>query len=161
MTNAAEEPKRWKVPASPLAIAWMVSYFAACAPATSALEQSLLDADMEFARASQSYGVDGWADAFAEDGFMVSRDGLIRGPDQIRSAMTDLFADSTLSFTWEPQEAYVDADGELGFTVGRYERRYGEGTEEVIDTGWYMTAWRQDQAGWVVLADIGSPDEPS
>lgn len=157
----SERCRAWRLPSSPLAVAWMMSYFVACAPAATDLEQSLLDADVEFARASQSYGVDGWVDAFADEGFMVSPGGLIRGPDAIRDAMDEFLADPTLRFTWVPQEAFVDSDGELGFTVGRYEQVRVPNDDEVSETGWYMTAWRRDGDEWVVLADIGSPDERS
>jgi len=145
-------------PSSRLAIAWTVSSVVACAPAAANLEESLLEADRAFALAIQTNGVDGWVEAFADEGFMVSSPGLIRGHDDIRDAMRGLFDDPTLHFTWEPQEAFVDSDGELGFTIGRYERRRGEGSEVREESGWYMTVWRREGDRWQVLADIGSPD---
>ncbi len=150
-----------KLPSSPLAIAWMMSYFVACGPGATRMEESLLEADREFARSSQTYGVDGWVDTFADEGFMVTPGGLIRGQEEIREAMAEFFDNPSLHFVWEPQEAFVDSDGEIGFTIGRYERRLGEGSEALDETGWYMTAWRREGERWVVLADIGSPDERS
>lgn len=149
------------VPSSPFAILWMMSYFAACTPVATPVEDALLEADREFARATQTEGVDGWVEAFSRQGFMVGRAGLIRGPDEIRDAMDEFFEDPTLHFTWEPQEAFIDSDGEMGFTVGRYERRRVGEDGEIRETGWYMTAWRLEGDRWVVLADIGSPDERS
>ncbi len=150
-----------QLPSSPLAIAWMVSYFVACAPGATHMEESLLEADREFARSTQTYGVDGWVESFADEGFMVAPGGLIRGQEEIREAMEEFLDNPSLQITWEPQEAFVDSDGELGFTIGRYEQRFGEGNEALGETGWYMTAWRREGERWVVVADIGSPDERS
>ena len=150
-----------QLPSSPVAIAWMMSYFVACAPVATHMEESLLEADREFARSTQTYGVDGWVEAFADEGFMVTQGGLIRGQEEVREAMAEFLDNPSLQFVWEPQEAFVDSDGEIGFTIGRYEQRFGEGNEALDETGWYMTAWRREGERWVVLADIGSPDERS
>lgn len=116
---------------------------------------SLLEADRAFAAAAAERGVDGWVEAFAEDGLQVSGAGLTEGHAAIRALMGPAFADSTFSLSWDPEGARVSADGSLGYTWGRYVSRQGGA---VAGTGRYLTVWRwHPDHGWRAEADIGSP----
>ena len=123
-------------------------------------EEELIEADRDFAIATVDSGVDAWVAHFAPEGVMISGQGEISGEPYIRAAMEDLFADSTVAFTWEPRRARAAQSGELGYTVGDYRisRRDSTGTiVETLDRGMYVTVWRRQPDGsWKVVADVGT-----
>jgi ketosteroid isomerase-like protein len=136
----------------------------ACTPRIdNALEvEALIQADLDFARATADRGVDGWVDAFADEAVMFRSGGLVVGVDSIRHLMAPAFADSTFRLMWEPVEAHVATAGDLGYTIGRYERMRAltDGTSDVA-TGSYVTIWRKQADGaWKAVLDIGTPDVP-
>lgn len=51
-------------------------------------------------------------------------------------------------------------DGNMGYTIGRYEARQRDTTGALVrSTGTYVTVWRKDaRGGWKVALDIGNPD---
>jgi ketosteroid isomerase-like protein len=124
------------------------------------LEQDLMEADRHFKEDTEQRGVDGWVDAFANDGRMFGG-GIVEGPDAIREAMAVL-DDPDFSLEWEPVFAEVSSSGDLGYTHGTYRRSFtGEDGETVVQTGRYVTIWRHDESGaWKAVLDIGDPDRP-
>lgn len=124
-----------------------------------ALEAELIAADRAFARAVADHGLSGWVSGFAPSGRMVAGGESYIGREGIRRTMLPLFADSTLSLTWDPNYAEVAASGDLGYTVGRYEISAEGDAASMSETGTYLTVWTRDDDGtWRVKADIGSPD---
>ena len=123
-----------------------------------AVERELMEADRNFARDTASRGVDGWVEAFAEDGKMVSGGPILEGHAAIREAMGALSRPG-YSLGWEPLFAEVSSSGDLGFTHGTYRREVQrEGGEPIVETGRYVTIWRRDPPGvWKVVLDIGNP----
>ena len=114
------------------------------------------EADRVFARQTAARGVDGWIDAFASDGKLVSGAGVTEGLDAIRAAMAVL-DDPGYSLTWEP--VYAEASGDLGYTHGTYRRESLDSDgNPVVETGRYVTIFRRDASGaWKVVLDIGNP----
>jgi len=121
--------------------------------------EDLWNAELAFAAATGARGLEGWVEAFAEDGAQLHQGGGISvGPDAIRSAMAGAFGDPYASFTWQPLRAEATPSGDFGFTYGRWTvtRR-----ETRVAAGKYMSVWRRDGRGlWKVVADIGHRDEP-
>ncbi len=134
----------------------------ACQPASrEAARQALLQADRDFAAATARDGVEAWVAAFADHGVQFGAGGaVIRGRDAIRRHMAAFFADPELRLDWAPTDARLDR--RLGYTYGRYRitRRGGADgeTPAVVETGTYLSVWRNGPDGWKVEADIGSPD---
>jgi ketosteroid isomerase-like protein len=125
----------------------------------------LLAADRAFNDATALEGASGWVSFFSEEGAMVSEGiGEIRGKDAIKARMEPAFADPSFSLTWDPYRAEVSAEGDFGFTVGRYQSMLGEGEEAtVLGQGLYVSIWRREAGGvWKVMMDLGNPtDGPS
>jgi ketosteroid isomerase-like protein len=136
----------------------------ACASRTDVERQraALMDADREFARATAARGVDGWVEAFADDGVQFRGSQRVVGHDSIRAHMGPAFADTTFHLEWEPVSSEAAASGDLGYTIGRWESwRAGPDGAPVTGSGSYVTIWRKDSAGvWKVAVDIGNPDQP-
>ncbi|UCD23577.1 MAG: nuclear transport factor 2 family protein [Gemmatimonadota bacterium] len=131
------------------------------APDLDAARQALMDADRAFNQETSARGVDGWVSYFAEDGVQFVSGGHISGHEAIRELMTPALSDTALSLTWEPVSARVSSSGELGYTIGRWERRVtGPDGVETVVTGSYVSIWRlQEDGTWKVELDIGNPDE--
>ena len=142
-----------------LIYAWM-SGLLACSSPPAADPNVIMEADRVFATDTANRGVDGWVEAFAEDGKLFGGGQIIEGPGPIRAAMAAL-DDPDYSLTWEPVSAEVS--GDLGYTHGTYRREVldPEGNP-MVETGRYVTIWRQDPGGgWKVVVDIGSPAPPA
>ena len=148
----------------------LLCLLAACTPQESAevvampdpdvLNQSLMEADRAFNRATQERGVDGWVSFFDAEGAMIQQGvGEINGLDAIREAMGGAFSSPGVSLTWEPIRAHASDDGTLGFTVGDYEStNVGSDGEPTVAHGLYVSIWRKQSDGaWKVIMDLGNP----
>lgn len=123
------------------------------------LGAELVEADRRFAASVQRRGLAGWITGFAPTGRMIADGQSHIGPEGIRRTMLPVFADTTFSLTWDPNYAEVAASGDMGYTVGRYEKRRRVDGETVVESGTYLTVWRRQEDGtWKVKADIGNPD---
>jgi len=118
-----------------------------------------MDADVAFAQATRDRGVDGWVDWFADSGVQVTPGRNIVGKAAIREAMAPALSDSTRTLTWRPTSAEVAAAGDLGYTIGRWERTHRVKDSTATTRGSYVTVWRKQADGsWKVVLDIGNSD---
>lgn len=123
-----------------------------------ALESELIEADRRFTRAVQRHGLGGWLENFAPTGRLITGGESHIGPEGIRRAMLPVFAD-TFAVSRDPTYAEIASSGDLGYTVGRYERTSRAGGETMVESGTYLTVWRRQSSGtWKVQADIRNPD---
>ena len=84
----------------------------------------------------------------------------IRGRDAVGKAWAPFFQVDGPRLTWEPTKAEVLVGGDVGYTVGTWERRPAPGSGQTkITRGNYMTVWRkQDDGSWKVVFDTGSTE---
>ncbi len=117
--------------------------------------ETLKQADRVFAEETAERGLDGWVEAFALDGKLVSGNGVTEGHDDIRIAMGALDRPD-FSLSWEP--LFAEGSGDLGYTHGTYRReRVDSEGNPVVQTGRYVTIWRRNADGeWKVVLDIGT-----
>lgn len=123
------------------------------------LKDMLMELDRQFDRDTAIGGVDAWVSYFANDGVMVVAKGEdLKGKEIIHKAMERSFAFPGFSLRWEPIDAAISDDGTLGYTYGKYVRRYIDDKGiEVTSTGKYTTVWkRQEDASWKIILDIGN-----
>ena len=141
----------------------LVSAASACStqPDLEAARQAIMEADRAFAVETAANGVEGWVSFFAEDGVQFVPGGHISGHAAIRELMTTPLSNpALLLFTWDPVDARVSASGDLGYTIGRWERVMETDGGQIVATGSYVSIWRlQEDGTWKVELDIGSPDE--
>jgi uncharacterized protein (TIGR02246 family) len=124
---------------------------------------ALRQADIDFAKATAERGVDGWVSYFAEDGSMFPGNApIVTGKDAIRAYMAPAFADPSFSLTWQPTRADVSRSGDLGYTVGSFERKSSDPQgNPAVRRGKYVTIWKKQADGnWKVVVDIGNLDQP-
>lgn len=120
----------------------------------------LMAADRAFANETAERGLDGWMAYMAESAVMLPGPQPVRGFSNVREFMLPALESENFSLAWEPTEAEVSADGNLGYTFGRYERKVTlEDGEEQSVTGNYVTIWRRQADGrWKVVFDMGNDD---
>ncbi len=124
---------------------------------------ALLQVDREFDRATAERGVEAWVSYFSENGSMVSRKGPpVTGHDAIRQLMTPVFGNPDFSLRWQPTRAEILIPHDLGYTVGRYERRAkNQEGKRIVQRGTYVTLWRKQADGsWKIILDTGSEGDP-
>ncbi len=119
----------------------------------------LKDADVAFAKATAERGVEGWVSFFADSGMQVVAGRNVVGRAAIRQLMAPSLGDTTRTLTWRPVSAEASQAGDLGYTIGRWERTVHLKDSTVVTRGSYVTIWRRQGDGtWKVALDIGSGD---
>ena len=128
-----------------------------------ATENSLMQADRDFAVATHTRGIDGWMSFYAPDAIRIRyRGNIVRGFDEIRKFDLPNISDTTSILNWEPTDAYVFNSGSIGSTTGTYSvvsRRAADAGKE-LGSGRYVTMWRHDGGRWLVIMDTGYPNPP-
>jgi len=128
-----------------------------------ATENSLMQADRDFAVTTHARGIDGWMSFYAPDAIRIRyRGNMVKGFDEIRKFDLPNISDTTSILNWEPTDAYVFKGGSIGSTTGRYSvvsRGVVEAGKE-LGTGRYVTMWRRDGGRWLVILDTGYPNPP-
>jgi uncharacterized protein (TIGR02246 family) len=127
-------------------------------------KKALMQADLDFAKATAESGTSGWVSYFAEDGRQLARGGQMPiGHREIREMMEPFFGAPGRKLEWHPVEARVSGDATMGYTIGEYTASGPDssGVTQVTGTGRYVSIWRKQADGtWKVAVDLGAPDEP-
>jgi ketosteroid isomerase-like protein len=129
---------------------------------TDATEASLMQADRDFAVATHSRGIDGWMSFYTPDAIRIRyRGNMVKGAEEIRKFDLPGISDTTTILNWEPTDAHVFRDGDIGSTTGRYwiVNRTGPDAGKEGGHGRYVTMWRRDHDRWLVIMDTGYPEQ--
>jgi ketosteroid isomerase-like protein len=134
-------------------------FFAVAAGAAERDASVLMQADRDFAKATAEKGVDGWMAYMAPGAVLLGAEPTV-GPDKIRATMTDELQPGA-HLTWEPTKAGFIGDGDIGYTLGRFEFHATDKQGKAIAfKGSYMTTWQKQKDGtWKVIGDLGSHDK--
>ena len=119
-------------------------------------------ADRAFERDTTERGIDGWLDAFTDDGIQLpTGEPIAKGKPAIRAVMARVLNDPANKLRWEPESATVSASGDLGYTLGdaTVSRVLPGGAEVRVATVKYLTVWkRQGDSHWKIAVDVGTTD---
>jgi ketosteroid isomerase-like protein len=117
------------------------------------------NADIAFAKATAERGVDGWVSWFADSGVMVITGRNVVGRAAIRELMAPELGDTTVALTWRPVSVEVSPGGNLGYTIGRWDRTSRVNAAAPVRHGSYVTIWRKQGDGtWKAVLDVGNAD---
>ncbi len=119
------------------------------------LQQSLLEADLTFAKSSEANGFDQAFLACSTENVRLYRDNNF--PLTGRDASVKLLAEQSAKLTWQPRAAVVARGGDLGYTYGHSTFvSDNPGSEPKQDA--YFRIWKK-QVGheWKVVLDLKSP----
>ncbi|HEY3173638.1 MAG TPA: DUF4440 domain-containing protein [Thermoanaerobaculia bacterium] len=118
-------------------------------------------ADLELAKAVADRSLETFVSMIDEDAVFFGRD-VARGKDAVSKAWLPFFTDRSLFLKWHPTQVEVSSSGDLGYSIGEYERigKEPSGRPESA-TGSYVSIWRREKGGkWKVVVDIGTPASP-
>jgi ketosteroid isomerase-like protein len=108
----------------------------------SASEASMLRADRDFNQAMAEHDLKRFLSFVAPDAAFDSAEG--RGRDGVARAWAPFFAPNGPTIKWEPTKAEALVAGDVGYTVGTWERRSKDAAgKEVVRHGQYLTVWRK------------------
>jgi ketosteroid isomerase-like protein len=119
-----------------------------------AAEVAIMNADRNFNRAMADRDLNRFLSFVAEDALFDAN----RGREAVGKAWAAFFGAGGPTITWTPTKAEVLVAGDVGYTVGTWERhaRAADGTTKMT-RGQYVTVWRKQQDGsWQAAFDVGS-----
>ena len=149
----------------PAALAFSVSLLtSACSRSDNAVDE-LFAVDRAFSARSQEIGAGPAFVEFASEDVRAFPGGRVtlKGKTALAEWTSGWPAEQSVS--WEPEEAFVSASGDLGYTWGYAAfTRPNEAGEKETSHGKYVTIWRRQENGeWKWIADLGNgappPDE--
>ena len=150
-----------------MAIAAVLLFFAAAARAVQpgadleAAKREIRIADLELAKAVADRSLEAFVAKVDDDAVFFGRD-ISRGREAVSKAWLPFFTDGSLFLRWHPTQVEVSSSGDLGYSIGEYER-IGKDASGKPDTatGSYVSIWRRQPTGrWKIVLDIGTPASP-
>jgi len=150
-----------------MAIAAVLLFFAAAARAVQpgadleAAKREIRIADLELAKAVADRSLEAFVAKVDDDAVFFGRD-ISRGKEAVSKAWLPFFTDGSLFLRWHPTQVEVSSSGDLGYSIGEYER-IGKDASGKPDTatGSYVSIWRRQPTGrWKIVLDIGTPASP-
>lgn len=126
-----------------------------------AAKRAIKIADLEMAKAVSDRNLEKFNTLVADDAVFFGRD-VARGREAVAKAWLPLFTDPSMFLKWQPDEVHVSASGDLGYSIGTYERMSKDPSgRPTAATGTYVSIWRKQADGrWRAVLDIGTPGTP-
>lgn len=126
-----------------------------------AAKRAIRIADLEMAKAVSDRNLEKFNTLVADDAVFFGRD-VSRGREAVAKAWLPLFTDPSMFLKWQPDEVHVSAGGDLGYSIGTYERMSKDPSgRPTAATGTYVSIWRKQADGkWRAVLDIGTPGNP-
>ena len=117
-------------------------------------EAAMLKADRDFNQAMAVRDVKKFLSYVAEDATFNTD----RGREAVGKAWAPFFAADGPKISWAPTKAEALVGGDIGYTVGTWERRTKAADGTIKTTkGQYLTVWKKQQDGsWQATYDNGS-----
>ena len=119
-------------------------------------EAAMMKADRDFNQAAADRDMDRFLSLVSETAVFDSADG--RGRDAVKKAWTPFFEPNGPTISWTPAKAESLVAGDVGYTVGTWERHTKDARgNPIVRSGQYLTVWRKEKDGvWRATFDTGS-----
>ncbi len=132
------------------------------APDLESAKRAIRIADLELAKAVGDRNLEHFVALVGDDAVFFGRD-ISRGKEAVAKAWLPLFTDPNVFLKWHPNEVQVSSSGDLGYSIGSYERMSKDPQGKPTSaTGSYVSIWRKQPDGkWKIVLDIGSPASPT
>jgi ketosteroid isomerase-like protein len=127
-----------------------------------AAASAIVKADQAFCQAAIDRNLDRFLSFVADEATFSGGAAPLRGKDAVAQGWAPYFREGGPTLTWKPIKAEVLVGGDVGYTVGTWERRAsGPDGKPSIARGNYLTVWKkQADDTWKAVFDTGST-EPS
>ncbi len=121
-----------------------------------AAEAAMMKADRGFNQAMAARDVDRFLSFVSEKAVFDSAEGI--GREAVRKAWAPFFEPNGPTIRWSPTKAEALVAGDVGYTVGTWERHTKDARgNDIVRHGQYLTVWRKEQDGmWRATFDTGS-----
>ena len=138
--------------------AWTVGAGAQGRVDRKAAESAIVKADREFCQALIDRNLDRFLSFVADETTFSGGAAPLRGKDAVAQGWARYFKAGGPTVTWKPIKADVLVGGDVGYTVGTWERRTPDADGKLAIThGDYLTVWeKQTDGAWKVVFDTGS-----
>jgi ketosteroid isomerase-like protein len=126
-----------------------------------AAKRAIRITDLELAKAVADRSLQSFVSMVDDDAVFFGRE-ISRGRDAVSKAWLPFFTDGSLFLKWHPTQVEVSSSGDLGYSIGEYERVGKDSSgNPATATGSYVSIWRKQPDGrWKIVLDIGSPATP-
>jgi len=123
-----------------------------------AAESAIVRADRDFCQALVDRNLERFLSFVADDTTFSGGAAPLRGKDAVAQGWARYFKEGGPTVTWKPIKADVLVGGDVGYTVGTWERRTPDADGKLVVThGDYLTVWeKQTDGAWKVVFDTGS-----
>lgn len=127
-----------------------------------AAKAAIRKADVDFCKATGERDAKKAA-AFLADDITFFPGEKASGRETFLKTWAPFFTEGGPTLTWEPTFVDVAASGDLGYSVGDYERKAKDAQGRLtVGHGHYVTIWRKQTDGsWKAVLDIGTPPSPT
>lgn len=127
-----------------------------------ALEQQVRCAELAFSRSAERRDPGAFAALVHPDARFTGGSGTLRGRDAVTEGWSVFLTQKSPSIRWAPDSVEVLNSGDLALSQGPYEVRATDAEgREVLSGGRFMSVWqRQEDGGWLVVFDSGTPAAP-
>jgi ketosteroid isomerase-like protein len=131
------------------------------APDLESAKREIRIADLELAKSVADRSLKSFLNLVDDDAIFFGKD-MSRGKAAVSKAWLPLFTDRSLFLKWHPTQVEVSSSGDLGYSIGEYERIGKDASgSPATATGNYVSIWRRQPDGrWKVVLDIGTPGTP-
>ena len=119
-------------------------------------EAAMMKADRDFNQAAADRDMNRFLSLVSETAVFDSADG--RGREAVKKAWAPFFEPNGPTISWTPTKAESLVAGDVGYTVGTWERHTKDARENpIVRSGQYLTVWRKEKDGvWRATFDTGS-----
>ena len=126
-----------------------------------ATKRAIRIADLELAKAVADRSLQTFVSLVDDDAIFFGK-GVARGKNAVSKAWLPFFTDRTLFLKWYPTQVEISSSGDLGYSIGEYERTSKDAAGYPASvTGNYVSIWRKQADGrWKIVLDIGTPGTP-
>ena len=134
-----------------------------CLAADPKLEQTIRDADAQWAAAATARDVEKLMSFYADDAVVLPAHAAIATTkDAIRKIFQNMLATPGINLTWKPTKVDVAGSSDLAYSFSAYRLTApDDGGKEFTDHGKYVAIWKKQSDGtWKVITDIWNTDLP-
>ena len=119
-------------------------------------EDAMMKADRELNQAVAAHDMERFLSLVSENAAFDSTEG--RGRAAVKDAWAPFFEPGGPTLSWAPTKAESLVAGDVGYTVGTWERHTKDARgNPIVRTGQYITVWRKEKDGvWRATFDTGS-----
>jgi ketosteroid isomerase-like protein len=117
---------------------------------------ALMQASRDWAASVAGGNVDSMLSYWSDDAIVLPPDQpAVVGKEAIRGFVSGMLAIPGFSITWEPEQASISADGDVGYLIERNTATYTDSTgTRVTQHGKAVTVWRKNAEGqWKCVVD--------